>query len=170
MKPSESSISLTATSLQLLSQPLTTRQLARKLGVPLERAEPIIRKLKRKGRVCCLNSAARRSRVFIDSRLPIPPIVDWDLYGWLCFSQRRAILLALDRPLYPSAIKRRARFLIPDLRMSANTVRDNIKLFRERKLVIRVFTKRAHPLYELTETGRALQLAMLKGETTSLDP
>lgn len=91
--------------------------------------------------------------------------MDWTLYGWVCFRQRRAVLEALDTPGGPAAIKRRARFLHPGIRLSANNVRDIIVLFRHHGIVQPV-TKRGqvHPYYELTPTGKLLQQLVWENE------
>ena len=108
-----------------------------------------------------LRSEENLSRV--DNALPD---VDWALYGWLCFSHRRAVVRALDEPLNPADIKRKARFQNPDLRMSANNVRDVIKLLRMKGVVVLILDrKRAHPRYELTRLGRKLRSVILVGET-----
>lgn len=38
------------------------------------------------------------------------PRVDWQLYDWICFSHRGAIVRALTRPMQPSAIQKAALF------------------------------------------------------------
>ena len=50
----------------------------------------------------------------------------------VCFSHRAAVIQALDRAMQPAAIKRKAKSQNPDLKMSANNVRDVIKLFLQR--------------------------------------
>ena len=74
------------------------------------------------------------------------PEIDWSLYGLICFSQRSAVIKALSRPMQPSEIKRMARFHDPNLRMSANNVRDIIRLLLEKGVVRRVVERgKAHP-------------------------
>ena len=103
--------------------------------------------------ICCLNQEARSSRLYwltalgaacqkrLRKDLHLPPLehcfpeVDWQLYGWVCFSHRKAIIKALTEPLQPSAIKRRAFKQDTRLRMSANNVRDIMRLFLERGIV-----------------------------------
>lgn len=127
-----------------------------------------------------LNGNARRSRLYKLTRLGIAcqkklrremnlpelsyfnPSIDWGLYGWVCFRHRASILRVLTEPLQPSEIKRRAIRKVEKLRMSANNVRDIMKLFLARKIVQKVQRrKRAHPRYELTETGQVLRQLLL---------
>ena len=158
-----------AEALRHLRHPVTIRQLARKMGINPSAAASLVRSLRRRGRLCCLNPGARHGRVYqlAESKRSPQADLDWDLYGWLCFSQRRAVLIALDHPLQPSEIKRRARYLDPNVRMSANNVRDVIKHFHERGLVTKVFDRRRpHCRYQLTEQGEALQRMMLMAEAS----
>jgi predicted DNA-binding transcriptional regulator len=74
----------------------------------------------------------------------------------------------MDEPLQPAAIKRRARRHDPEIRMSANNVRDVIQVFLRRGIVTSVLERgKTHPRYELTETGRQLQQLLLRAETTT---
>ena len=76
-----------------------------------------------------------------------------------------AIIKAMKEPLQPATIKRRARSLDPNLRMSANNVRDVIRLLLDRGIVRRVeIKKKRHPRYELTELGRVIQELLLRAE------
>lgn len=61
----------------------------------------------------------------------------------------------MTEPMQPATIRRMACRRFPELRMSANNVRDVIKLFQERGLVERVpgRRKRSHPRYVLSEVG-----------------
>ncbi len=57
-----------------------------------------------------------------------------------------------------AAIKRRAVFHDPQLRMSANNVRDVMRYLVDNGVVRVVRVRRkAHPRYELTELGHAFQ-------------
>ncbi|MFC1780851.1 hypothetical protein ACFLZ8_01125 [Planctomycetota bacterium] len=86
------------------------------------------------------------------------PDIDWELYGWVCFSHRAAIIKALTESMQPAKIKHRAKQQNPKIKMSANNVRDIIKLFLEKEIVEPVKVgKRAHLRYELTELGRNIQ-------------
>jgi hypothetical protein len=129
--------------------------------------------------VSCLNPESNRSRVYwltahgtacrrtLFGREETPlPALDWRLYGWACFSHRSAIIKALDQPLQPAAIKRRARHQNPALRMSANNVRDVIRLFLQHGIVTKTEPPgAAHPRYELTATGKELQRLLFTAET-----
>ncbi len=153
--------------------PMTATQLARQTGMGRDDCSYVLSELTRYGSVCCLNPQARRSRLYWLTQLgkdcqrgfqreqghPLFqyafPIVDWDLYGWVCFSHRAAVLLALHEAMQPARIKRVARSQNPELRMSANNVRDVIKLLLERGIVELVpgRRKRSHPLCRLTLLG-----------------
>jgi hypothetical protein len=155
----------TGRALALLTRPLTVRQLAAKLAYPLDETTELLRRLRHGGRVRCLNPDARRGRVYTSTTNTNDSAVDWSLYGWVCFHQRRAVLEALDEARSPAAIKRRARFLHPGIRLSANNVRDIIREFREHDLVRPVAARgRAHPAYALSPTGAVLQRLVWENE------
>ncbi len=102
-----------------LADPLTVKQLSRRLSLSLDESGSAVRTLRRRGLVRCLNPEARRSRVYRRCSLEHPEretavAQDWGLYGWVCFSHRAAVLKALDQPRRPADIKRRARFLDPE--------------------------------------------------------
>ena len=91
------------------------------------------------------------------------PDLDWNLYGWVCYSHRAAVIKTLNGGMQPAAIKRKARFQNPSLRMSANNVRDIIRLFLMKGIVNQVMLKgKTHPRYELTEAGKHLQSLLLR--------
>ncbi len=161
---------------------MTARQISRHTKITLDTCSLVLKGLAGNGLVTCLNGRARRSRLYwltqpgkqCQSRLQQEwglgaltndfPIVDWELYGWVCFSHRAAVLTALREPMQPSQIKRVARFASPESKMSANNVRDVIKLFLERGIVERVpgSKKRSHPRYQLTDVGRKLRVLLLR--------
>jgi len=164
------------------TQPLSAKQLAHRTGMSFDTCRDVVRKLRSVGLICCLNPDARRSRVYWPTELGMAclkvigcpqhrfnasemPQVEWTLFGWVCFSHRAAVLKALTMPLQPAAIKRRARSQIPGLRMSANNVRDVIRLFLERGIVRPVqIRRRAFPAYEPTATGQALRELLFRAE------
>jgi DNA-binding transcriptional ArsR family regulator len=155
----------TEAALTTLQRPRTIRQLSRTLDMSLDASMRLLARLRRRGVVHCLNPQARRSRVYVRAGAQLPRDVDWVLYGWVSYSQRRAVLEALDVPRYPAAIKRRARYLHPGIRLSANNVRDIIRLFRERGIVTPLdVSGRAHPSYALTPHGAVLQRLILESE------
>ena len=157
---------------------MTATQLSRLTGLDLNRTMFVVGGLIKLQFLKCLNPQARRSRLywltargathserFGSGRCDHQLSIDWDLYGWVCYSHRAAILKALNRPLQPCEIKRKARFDNPALRMSANNVRDVIRLFVARGIVRCVPGKRrAHPRYELTALGDTLRLLLLRAE------
>ena len=144
-----------------LKQPMTARQLGFNLGMNLDSCSYALWELKVYELVSCLNESTRRSRLywltelgqtcqrklFEEKGLPLPrydfPQVDWDLYGWICYSHRAAVVKALEGEMQPAAIKRRARFQDPGLKMSAKR-------------------GKAHPHYELTELGKTFQNLVLR--------
>ncbi len=158
------------------TQPLTAKHLSQRTDLSRDACSHLLWELAIYGLVRCLNEHARRSRVYwltylglgcqhklyelLHTRPPKHhvPMVDWHLYGWVCFSHREAIIKALLYPMQPSAIKRRARLQNFELRMSANNVRDVIRLFLAKDIVRPVHRRRnAHPLYELTDVGIDVQ-------------
>lgn len=162
-----------------LSQPLTSKQIARRTGLSFDACRDSVRTLATIGLLYCLNDRARRSRIYWHTPMggawrrrfsEAPPAfdlssVDWSLYGWVCYSHRAVIIKVLNMPMQPSEIKRRARSTNPSLRMSANNVRDVIRLFVKRDVVRPVQVRRkAHPRYELTEMGRRFQQLLRDAE------
>jgi len=164
-------------------QPATAKQLSRVVRLTNDACSDALLDMAAHGLVSCLNSRATKSRIYwltrfgarcqrelrIAFNLPSLshdlPCVDWDLYGWVCFSHRSAIIRILKEPLQPATIKRRARSAFPGLRMSANNVRDVIRLFKARGIVAAVrVRKKKHLRYELTPVGRELQQLLLKAE------
>ena len=164
--------------LTCLIQPMTATQLSRLTGLDLDHTMFVVRRLVKVQFLTCLNPQARRSRLywltgrgaaycrrFCSGRCDHQPSIDWDLYGWVCYSHRAAILKTLAGPLQPCEIKRKARFDNPSLRMSANNVRDVIRLFVGKDIVRTVPGKRrAHPRYELTTLGDTLRSLLLRAE------
>ena len=157
---------------------MTALQLSRLTGLDLDPTMNVVRRLIEFQFLRCLNPQARRSRLywltasgetyrkrFCTGRRDRQPSIDWGLYGWVCYSHRAAILKALAGPLQPCEIKRKARFDNPGLRMSANNVRDVIRLFVGKGIVRYVPGKRrAHPRYELTALGDTLRWLLLRAE------
>lgn len=165
-----------------LRQPLTTRQISKKIGVPLSHCGHRIVLLADLGLLICLNPTAQNSRVYGLSETghryrqrcsegkPLSPYhqpdIDWTLYGWLCFRHRAAVLNALTAPLQPSRIKRLLRLSKPHIRISANNIRDIIKQFQAKGLVQPVRQPgKAHRLYQLTETGTKLRQVLIHAES-----
>ena len=172
--------------LMSLKQPLTATQLSRLTDMTLKSCMSVLAELVIYGLARCLNTRSRRSRVYWLSELGalcqqelcsennLPPRkhdlpeVDWELYGWVCYSHRSTIIKTLTRPMQPATIKRRALFENPELRMSANNVRDVIRLFLARGIVRRVRIKhKAHVHYELTGKGKTLKALLLGAENSS---
>ncbi len=164
-----------------LKQPMTALQLSKHTGMPLDCCSYVLNELSLYKLVNCMNPQSRRSRLYWLTNMGKHcqkellkengrpglvydfPAVDWELYGWVCFSHRAAIIRALTEPLQPAAIKRRAKLRFPNLTMSANNVRDIIKLFLQRGIVEPVKNrKKVHLRYELTELGKKLQNLLMK--------
>lgn len=161
-----------------LSHPMTVTQLARRLDRHPDSVSRSVVRLANRRILRCLNPRAQRSRVYgltingISQRRAADPEqnyaapkIDYALFGWLCHRHRRAVLLALDRPLQPADMKRRARLRDDRLRISSNNVRDIVPLLLARGVVrpVRV-RKRVHFQYELTEVGRQLREFMIRAE------
>lgn len=165
------------------SQPMTATQLSSKMNIPVDQCNYMMAKLAKHGLVRCLNPEARRSRLFwllesgkrfqirLRQQQKLPPVdhdfpsIDWHLYGSICFSHRSAVIKTLAHLMQPAQIKRKAFFLNPNLRMSANNVRDVIQFLRENEIVQTVkLRKKAHLHYELTEQGRHFRRLLLQAE------
>ena len=165
-------------------QPMTAKQLANQTGIDLDSCSYVLWELGIYGLVACRSQKARRSRVYWLTELGaacqrklraaqgLPslehefPKVDWNLYSWVCYSHRAAVIKALVGPLQPATIKRRAKAQDPTLRMSANNVRDVIRLFLAKEIVRAVkVTGRFHLHYELTRTGQRLRTLLLNADS-----
>jgi predicted transcriptional regulator len=170
----------------IMTQPLTATQLVKRCGYSADACMVILRGLAKNGVVNCLNADALQNRLYwlteygklLQARLnrevgkETPshdvPEIDWSQYAFVCFEHRAAIIKALEEPLQPATIKKRARSRDPELRMSSNNTRDAIRLLLHRGIVRQVrVRKRAHPRYELTdecrEFPRLLRQAMWRG-------
>jgi len=163
---------------------MTAKQLSKHIELSPNACSYVLWELSLYGLLTCLNPGAPRSRLYWvtelgarcqrrlrrDCRLPELlhdfPIVDWNLYGWVCFSHRSAIIKALTEPLQPATIKRRAVQQDSQINMSANNVRDVIRLFLAKGIVVPVRLRgKAHPRYELTEMGKNFQRLLRRSET-----
>ncbi len=169
--------------LMSLKQPMTASQLSKKTGLSLDQYSLSLGQLSLCGLVKCLNPYAKRSRLYWltpvgilcqkkltkDKTLPDIakdlPDIDWELYGWLCYNHRSAIIKALTEPMQPATIKRKAKQQNPKIKMSANNVRDIMKLFLEKEIVKPIkLRKKAHLRYELTELGHKIQGLLSQAE------
>ena len=142
----------------------------------MKRGSEAISAMARTGCLVCLTPLARFGRVYWLTELGVlcqrvvrqdrgrppaehfAPDADWDIYGQLCSSHRRTVVLTIGEPISPAAIKRVARAKSSLLRMSANNVRDVIRFLMAARVVRAVRQrKRRHPLYELTWRGKVYQ-------------
>ncbi len=169
--------------LAAMTQPMTANQLARRTILSRAVCSQVQAELVIHDLLTCLNPLARRSRLYwltdlgkrVQSRFctdrsqssthQFVSTIDWALYGRMCFTHRAAVVRALNEPLQPAAIKRRARARQPQLRISANNVPDIIRLLAAWDVVRPVHIRRkAHPRYELTDTGKAIQQLLDRAE------
>ena|SRR3989442_4585148 len=177
------------TTLMTLNQPLTAKHVSRRTGLSLEACSSVLWELRNHGLVNCLNPSSRRSRLYwitdygekCQDRLCTEegrpmiqryfPDIDWNLYGTVCFSHRSMVIKALVEPMQPATTKRKARALNSKLRMSANNVRDVIRLFRRNGIVQQVrFRRKFHSLYELTEIGKIFRVLLVRAEERIAGP
>lgn len=167
--------------LLLMRLPLTAKQISSKLRIEASCCSRTLKDFEAKGLAVCLNPTARNSRLYHltelgrqsqdllrkelnlpDKDIPLPN-VDWDLYGWICFSHRSSIIKNITEPMQPSNMKRQIRRRNPEVKISANNIRDIIRLFEKKEVVKKVYIrKKAHPRYELTEVGKQLQDVLIK--------
>ena len=167
--------------LLLMKLPLTTKQISTKLRIDSPICSRTLNDFTTKGLTECLNPTARNSRLYyltglgrqcqrlLRKELNLPeeniqlPDADWDLYGWMCFSHRSAIVQSITEPMQPSNMKRQIRRRSPDAKISANNIRDIVRLFEKKGVVKKIYVKKkAHPRYELTNTGKQLQELLIK--------
>ncbi len=164
-----------------IRQPLTAKQISRKTRINVGTCSYLLSKFAARGITVCLNPDARSSRLYwvtdmgrkcqkhLGPDLPELtrdlPSVNWELYGWICFNHRGAIIRILTEPMQPSEIKRKLRQIGSDVRISANNIRDIVRLFLQKGIVQKVFArKKAHPRYKLTELGTKLQELLRQAE------
>ena len=166
-----------------IKQPLTGKQIGRRTGIPIDTCSYVVAKLVTRGLLICLNPKARNSRLYWltglgvqcqkrvhqDSALSYEeydlPSIDWALYGWICFSHRSIVMKTLTVPMQPSEIKRMIRKRRAGMKISANNIRDVVKLLLEKGIVQKVyFRKKAHPKYELTDSGNKLREILMQSE------
>lgn len=167
--------------LMTMRQPLTGKQISKRIGIPADSCSHTIATLSAKGLLYCLNLQVSNSRLYwltdfgqqcrkqlhqdlaIEYEAPDLPNIDWSLYGWLCFSHRSAVIKTMTHPLQPAEIKRILRNRRPQLKISANNVRDVVKLFVSKGLAqpIRI-KKKAHLRYELTNIGITFQKLLIR--------
>ena len=68
--------------------------------------------------------------------------------------------------MQPAEIKRILRLHKPDIKISANNVRDIVQLFLAKEIVRPVkIRKKAHLRYELTDSGNKLRQLIIQAET-----
>ncbi len=168
-----------------IKQPLTGKHIGRRTGIPIDTCSYVVAKLVTKGLLTCLNPEARNSRLYwltdlgaqcrkkLHQDLALAyeehdlPSIDWSLYGWICFSHRSIVMKTLAVPMQPSEIKRVIRKKKTGMKISANNIRDVVKLLLEKGIVQKVFVrKKAHPKYELTDSGNQLRELLIQSEIT----
>jgi len=167
-----------------IQQPMTAKQLSRQIAVSNETCSYLLGKFAAIQLCVCLNPEAGNSRLYwmtdigreiqdnLREEMNLPKwdigfhSVNWALYGWVCYSHRSVVLRALTEPMQPSEIRRKIRHRFSSAKISANNVRDIIRLFEKQGIARKVFfRKKAHPRYELTETGLIFQKLLNRAET-----
>ena len=168
-----------------IKQPLTGKQIGRRTGIPMDSCSYVVAKLVTRGVLTCLNPEARNSRLYWLTNFGIQcrrklhqdlaleyeeyglPGIDWSLYGWICFSHRSIVMKTLTVPMQPSEIKRTIRKRKTEMKISANNIRDVVRLLLEKGIVQKVFVrKKAHPRYELTDSGNQFRELLMQSEMT----
>jgi len=169
-----------------ITQPMTARQIARKIGIPVDTCSCLIAKLSAQGLLTCLNPLQRTSRLYWITGLGAKcknqlyqdldlcckkfdvSDTDWQLYGWVCFKHRSAVTRTLSCPMQPSEIKRFLRIHHPSVKISANNIRDVIRLLLTKNIVRPVkVEKKTHLRYELTDLGNQLRKLLLQAQAGS---
>lgn len=171
--------------LAAMQMPLTAKQMAKRTGIAIGACSGTLIKFARKGIAVCLNPSAVCSRIYGLTDVGIScqkqlcrdlgiaceefgthsRNVSWDLLGWVFFSHRSMVIRAMNKPMYPSEIRRRIRGRFPGARLSVNNICDVIRLCLAKGIVrpVRV-RKKARPQYELTELGTRLLQMLIQVE------
>lgn len=158
------------------NQPLTATHIARRTDINLDSCLHLLWGLTVYGVIYCLNKGTRYNRLHwltelgklcqrkLRETLALQPLahrfpnISWDLFSSVCYSHRSAVIKTIHGPMQAAVIKRKALFQNPQLRMSANNVRDVIQYLLEKGIVARIQIKRrAHPRYELTDFGEVFR-------------
>ena len=166
-----------------IKQPLTGRQIGTRAVIPIDSCSYVVAKLVTRGLLTCLNPEARNSRLYwltdlgrqcqkrLHRDLALAyeeydlPSIDWSLYGWICFSHRSIVMKTLTAPMQPSEIKRVIRNKKAGVKISANNIRDVVKLLLGKGIVQKLYAgKKAHPRYELTDSGSRLRELLVQAE------
>ena len=166
-----------------INQPITAKQLSQRVGIPVDTCSYLVAKFTFKGLLICLNPSAIKSRLYWLTEFGIRcrkqlhqgldllhkeynlPDINWHLYGWVNFNHRSAIIKTLTTPMQPAEIKKVLRIHRPNIKISANNVRDIIKLFLARDIVRPMkIRKKAHPRYELTDLGTKLRQLLIRAD------
>lgn len=166
-----------------LAQPVTAKQISTRMQIKLDAARFWLQGLAQRDYLYCLNETARRSRLFwLTSRglscqeklrglhdlAPLKhqfPLVDWNLYGWTCFSQRSAIMKAAQEKTRPAQIRRRARSQDLNVRMTTVHICRGIKGLVKKGMLRKIEGKKGRPMYVLTKLGREVQSLHCKADT-----
>jgi hypothetical protein len=162
-----------------LKQPMTAKQLAQATDMREDCCSYVLQELSMYRLVYCLNPEARRSRLYwltdkckqyqerilkthgMSTYAYNFPVVDWGLYGWICYNHRTAIIKVLTKALQPTAIRREIRKHFPGMKISANNVADILRLFLKKKIVQPVYIQRkVFCRYELTKLGNKFQILL----------
>ena len=169
--------------LMTMKQPLTGKQIGKRTGIPMDTCSYVVAKLVDKGLLICINQEARSSRLYWFTDLGAKCCrmlhqdlgllyeeydlsgIDWSLYGWICFSHRSIVVKTLVVPMQPSEIKRAIRKRNVNAKISANNIRDIMRLLLNKGIVQQIFyRKKAHPRYELTELGKQFREILIQSE------
>ncbi len=169
-----------------MKQPLTAKQISKKTRINLDTCSYILRRFVSKELSVCLNPDARNSRLYcltdlggrcrerLRQELNLPEqtgkaydllSVNWELYGWVCFNHRAAVIRTMTGPMQPSEVKRILRVHRPRMKISANNIRDIVRLLLARGIVRPVkIRKKAHLRYELTDVGNQFRQLLMQSE------
>lgn len=170
------------TILLTMNQPLTAHQIARRTGLDPRKCMASLRKLAKRNLVRCLNPGAPASRLYVptstgqtcrkqldgavsESQHATSAQLDWNLYGWLLYRHRSAILKALTSPMQPPDVKRAAKARDPTLRLSVDHCREALYDFVKKGIARTVPTKiERFKCYALTELGQRFRELLLGAE------
>lgn len=164
-----------------MNQPLTSRQLSRKTGIPEDTCSYILGKCQARDICLCLNTEASSSRLYYLTKLGLKlrqrlvgndgsnqvdlDSVNWDLYGWACFRHRSAVIKTLTELMPPPMIRKHLMLKNTTLKISRNNITDILRLLHERGMIEKVFVKkRKHPWYKPTEQAQHIRKLLLSAE------
>ncbi len=171
--------------LKALSLPLTVVQIANRVGLAHSGCSRSIGHLKEKNLIFCHNKEARLARLYwltdwgkyIRSEFEksqgfpkiesLPRNLNWNALARSAHRQRSEVIKSLEGTMQAVTVRKKARYLNSNLKMSTNNCRDVIQKFLLKEGIV---TKtevigKGHIHFKLTEKGEVIKSHLQKADT-----